>query len=98
MSDSLICLLIKEDFGDKFAEVVELFLKQGEITLQEFIQESKLPFEEAKNILIILIKHNIITFRTKSDMAIEGKGQNGGEMVDEVVYKVSVPDVIHRLR
>jgi len=98
MGDQLICLIIKEDFGEQFSQVVGLLLKHGELALADIVTESKLSFEEIKQILIILIKHNIVVFTAKSNPMGEEKKEGQTDLNDDFVYKVSVGDVIHRLR
>lgn len=48
MSDSLVDLIIREEFGDKFAKVVDIILQNGEIRLAEIVSESGFKFAEIK--------------------------------------------------
>ncbi len=91
MADSLVCLIIQEEFGDKFAQVFDVLLKHGELPLQEIKQKSGLDFQDLKHIMIILIKNNLIYFINKA--------QNPQpDTPEQLVYKISISETLQRLR
>ncbi len=98
MSESLVQHLIREDFGDQCAMVANLILQNGELSLVEIIGQTKLPFEEIKNVLVVLIKHNIIIFLNKANPPNVDQAKGPADLIEDFVYKVSVKDVLSRLR
>jgi len=98
MSESLIQLLIREDFGDTCAMVANLILQNGELSLIDIIAQTKLPFDEIKNVLVVLIKHNIIIFLNKANPPNVDQATGPSDLIEDFVYRVSVKDVLYRLR
>jgi len=98
MSESLIQHLIREDFGDTCAMVANLILQNGELSLVEIIGQTKLPFEEIRNVLVVLIKHNIIVFLNKANPPNVDQAKGPADLIEDFVYRVSVKDVLYRLR
>jgi len=98
MSESLIQLLIREDFGDTCAMVANLILQNGELSLIDIIAQTKLPFDEIKNVLVVLIKHNIIIFLNKANPPNVDQAAGPSDLIEDFVYRVSVKDVLYRLR
>lgn len=93
MGDSLVCLIIKQDFGEEFAKVAELLLKHGELGLTEIVTLSELEFAKVKHIIIVLIKHNLVSFRVKEQDIKTEEPQ-----VKDFRYTLVTGDVIHRIR
>jgi len=98
MNESLVFLLTKEDFGETAAHVANLILQNGELTMGEIASQSNLPFNEVKQVVIVLIKHNIIVFFNRSNpMGVESS-QPPTDLIEDFVYRISVQDVLYRFR
>ena len=98
MNESLVFLLTKEDFGETAAHVANLILQNGELTMGEIVSQSNLPFNEVKQVVIVLIKHNIIVFFNRSNpMGVESS-QPPTDLIEDFVYRISVQDVLYRFR
>ncbi len=98
MSENLICLLVKEDFGETAAKIVHIIHQNGELNLTEIVIHSQLPFKEVKHAVIVLIKHNIIVFFNKANPPNTDKNLPPTDLIEDFVYKVSVPDILYRIR
>jgi len=98
MSENLIFLLIKEDFGETAAHVSNILLQNGELSMGELVQQSNLPFNEVKQNVIVLIKHNIIVFFNKSNPLGTQPSEPSVNLIEDFVYRISVQDVLYRLR
>ena len=98
MSESLINLIIYQDFGERFAQVVDYILRNGELTLPEIVTGLKIPFTELKHILIILIKHNIIIFYNHNVSSTSDATDLKTDKPEDIRYKISICDILHRLR
>ena len=98
MSESLIQLLIREDFGDTCSMVANLILQNGELSLIDIIAQTKLPFEEVKNVLVVLIKHNLVVFFNKANPPNVDQVNGPNDLIEDFVYRISVEDVLYRLR
>lgn len=98
MLDNLIHLLIKEDFGETAAALATLILQNGELSLIDLVSQTKLPFEEIKHVLIVLIKHNIVIFINKANPPNVEQKQPPADLIEDFVYRISVQDVLYRLR
>jgi hypothetical protein len=98
MSESLIHLIIKEEFGEIGALIVNLILQNGELSVIELVSQSKLSFDEVKHSLVVLIKHNIVYFVNKANLHNTEDGQAPKDLIEDFVYCISIQDVLHRLR
>jgi transcription initiation factor IIE alpha subunit len=98
MGDNLVRLIIQEDFGEDAAKVAEIFLKHGEQTLYNIVKLSGIEFLQIKHIMIMLVKHNLVTFHLKPVQDPPVGYKLSETPCKQYLYNLSSGDVIHRLR
>ena len=87
----LIHFIVKEIFGEDFANISQIIYERGQIDLKGILIESKYPFKRIKEILLILIKNNFIEF-------IIPNPDNLPEPSANAEYKVCFTSILNTLR
>lgn len=87
----LIHLIVKEIFGDDFADLCLLIYIHGKIDLKTIISQTKQTFSYIKDLLLILIKHNFVEFTIPNP-------DNLPEPIANAEYKLSESTILNSLR
>lgn len=87
----LIHFIVKEIYGEDFANICLIIYSRGTIDLKSLIIESKKSFSEIKEILIILIKNNFVAFTIPNP-------DNLPDPIANAEYRLSVDNIFHNIR
>lgn len=89
----LIHLIVKEIYGDEFANICLIIYSRGTIDLKSLIIESKKSFSEIKEILIILIKNNFVAFAIPNPDNLPDQ-----DLIANAEYRLLVDNILHNIR
>ena len=87
----LINFIVKEIFGEEFANICILIYDRGHIDLKGIIQETRQSFAKIKEILLILIKNNFIEFTIPNPDKLAEPEANAE-------YKLSCSTILNTIR
>lgn len=87
----LIHLIVKEIFGEDFANLCIMIYNRGRIDLKSLMNETKKSFSQIKEMLIILIKNHFVSFSIPNP-------DNLAEPMENAEYYLCVDTIMHTLR
>lgn len=86
----LFQLIIEEIYGSQFNALISVLLQEEDLDIYALIKKTKLDFQILKEQLFILIKNNIITFKTTN--------VPDSDLSEDVSYNLNYGEILNILR
>lgn len=86
----LFKLIIEEIYGSQFNALISVLLQEENLDIYALIKKTKLEFQILKEQLLILIKNNIISFKTTIEEDVD--------LSEDVSYSLNYGEVLNILR
>ena len=86
----LFQLIIEEIYGSQFNTLITVLLQEEDLDIYALIKKTKLEFQILKEQLLILIKNNIITFKTTIEQ--------DSDLSEDVSYSLNYGEILNILR